>query len=116
MNTTDTITRETAAELVKRIETAWLAETSEYISDVYCTAYDAEDEIVELADAARVVITIDATRPAANKAAEDAQQDAAWEYCRIAADLLDVRPWDIPWDCEGNGADGDVYSMEFTLA
>lgn len=116
MNTTDTITRETAAELIKRIEATWKADTSEYISDVYCTAYNDEDEIVDLADATRVIITIDATRPAANKGAEDAQQDAAWEYCRCAADLMGVRTWDIPWDCEGNGADGDLYSMEFTLA
>ena len=116
MNTTDTITRETAAELIKRIENAWMADSSEYISDVDCTAYNAEDEIVDLAYASHVVITIDATRPSANKSAEDAQQDAAQKYCRIAADLLGVRTWNITWDCEGNGADGDLYSMKFILA
>ena len=116
MNTTATNPRETAAELIKRIENAWMADSSEYISDVDCTAYNGADEIVDLADASHVVITIDATRPAANKPAEDAQQDAAWKYCRIAADLLGVRPLNIPWDCEGNGADGDLYGMKFILA
>jgi hypothetical protein len=104
-----------AVALISAIEAAWQAEDSDLISSVYWNAYAAEEELSTLDNASRLTVTINAARPAHTKAAEDAQQEAAARYLKIAAEILHAPESCLPWTCTGNGADGDLYEMNFSI-
>lgn len=111
-----TITRNQAAAIEKAVSALWLKDSEEYVLSVNVYYYADDEELCQLDDAKTQLVSISAKRPRPDAAEENAQQDAAYLYCKAAADVLGEKSRSLPWDCLGNGADGDIYSLEFTIS